>query len=94
VDFHLRPSFAQFAPARQKPLDQLLSAGLDRGWLAVIEDRRLLPFQRDTTEPSDQRFPAYSFDRGFKAGASAVTRFDGGPVFAGHLRHGRFVLCW
>src|ERR1700716_84597 len=35
VDFHRGPVFAELAPARLEPGDQLLAADGDRGWLAV-----------------------------------------------------------
>jgi hypothetical protein len=49
VHLHLGPFLARLAPARPKAGDQLfaLAAAGYRGWLAVIEDRLLLPYQSD-----------------------------------------------
>src|SRR5512133_632787 len=62
VCLHLDPLFADLAPACAKPLDQLVAfgAGASRGWLAIGEDRFLLPFQGYSAEPCDQWFPALS----------------------------------
>jgi hypothetical protein len=47
VDFHRAVALAPLTPAGQEPGDQLFAAG-GRDWQAVIEDRLLLPFQRNT----------------------------------------------
>ena len=76
VHLHLGAPPAPLAPATAEPVNQLLAlaaAGcLD--WLAVIEDRFLLPLQRNTAEPCDQRLPALTLDAGFEACAFAVRR--------------------
>ena len=65
VYFHVRALLAPFAPSRVEPGDQL-AAGDGRDGCAVGEDRLVLPFQRDATEPGDQWFPACPFDDGWK----------------------------
>jgi hypothetical protein len=64
VGFHRGLLPAPFAPSRQEPGDQFLAAGGGRDWLAVVEDRFVLPPERDAAEPGDQWFPALSFDAG------------------------------
>jgi hypothetical protein len=54
VNVHLAGQRAHLAPSRQEPGDQLFAGGGDRGWLAVGEDRRLLPFERNSAEPGGQ----------------------------------------
>src|SRR5215218_10811476 len=68
VDFHLGRLLAQLAPARLEPADQLLAAGDGQGGCAVVDDRCLLPCQRDATEPGDQWFPAGALDADLEAG--------------------------
>ena len=50
VDFHVGRRLAVLTPPGAEPLDQLLAAG-GRVGKAVGDDRLLLPFQRDATEP-------------------------------------------
>ena len=57
VCLHRGALLAPLAPAFEEPGDQFLAAG-GRGWQAVVEDRFLLPFERDAAEPCDQWFPA------------------------------------
>ena len=87
VDFHVGQRVAPLALSCPEPDGQLLAAGGQVG-KAVGDDRFLLSFQRDATEPGDQWFPARPFDGGLEADARPVRRGDGGPVFAGHRRHG------
>jgi hypothetical protein len=47
--------FAKLAPPRLEPRDPLAAAGGIPDWLAVDQDRVLLPPERDTTERRDQR---------------------------------------
>jgi hypothetical protein len=69
VDFDVVRSLAEFASALEQSFDQLL-VGVERPvWLTVEEDRRLLPFERDAAEPSDQWVPAVSRSGGFEARA-------------------------
>src|SRR6266516_262210 len=64
VCLHLCPVFADLAPAGPEPFDQLVAgaAAGGRGWLAIGEDRLLLPFQWYSAEPCDQWSPALSFN--------------------------------
>jgi hypothetical protein len=91
VNFYRGTLPAQFAPAGPEPGDQLFAAA-DRDWLAVGEDRFLLPYERDSTEPGDQWFPAWALDRGLEACARPVRCRCSGLIFAGHLRHRRAML--
>ena len=74
-------------------MDQLLAGGGGRDWLAVCEDRVLLPSERDTTERCDQWFASLAaLDADLQALVRPVRRLDRGPVLAGHLRDRRAVL--
>src|SRR3984957_19167557 len=60
VAFHRGPGVAPFAFAVQEPGDDLPRAR-GRCWLAVGDDRFLLPFERDAAEPCGQWLPARPF---------------------------------
>ena len=91
MNLHVRVSLTPFAPARLEPGDQFLAGG-GRDRRAVVEDRFLLSFQRDATEPGDQWFPACPVDDGLEARALPVGGVDFGLVLAGHRRHPGAVL--
>jgi hypothetical protein len=91
VNFHVRVPLAPFAPARVEPGDQF-PAGGGRDCRTVVEDRFLLSFQRDTTEPGDQWFPACPLDGGLEARAFPVRGVHFGLVFAGHRGYPGAVL--
>src|SRR5437867_4692302 len=91
VGFHGRVLLAPLAPARAEPGDQLLAGG-SRDRRAVIEDRLLLPFQRDAAEPGDQRLPARPLGDGLEAVPLPVRGVRRGLVLAGHVRHPGAVL--
>ena len=92
VDLHLGRVCSQSShrPARSRVISSLRRVAGTGG--RSVEDRFLLPSERDTTEPGDQWFPARPFDGGLEAGARPVRGVDRGLVLAGHLRHRRVVL--
>ena len=53
VHLHFGPLLAELAPTREESTISSLAfaPGAVRGWLAVVEDRLLLPFQWDPAEP-------------------------------------------
>nr|WP_171076188.1 hypothetical protein [Streptomyces sp. YIM 121038] len=67
VDLHRVDPPAGLAPSGEEPGDQLLAFGVDRGQPTVVDDRLLVPSQRDPAEPSDQWLPAGVFDAGLEA---------------------------
>src|SRR4051794_34500704 len=91
MNLHVLVSLTPFTPARLEPGDQFLAGG-GRDCRAVVEDRFLLSFQRDATEPGDQWFPACPFDDGLEARALPVGGVDFGLILAGHRRHPGAVL--
>src|SRR5205823_6274791 len=87
------PLFTEFASSRAEPGNQLLASDSDRGWLAVVEDRFLLPFKRDAAEPCDQWFPAVTPVGAYlHADTASVRCVDGGPVLGRHLWHSRVIF--
>ncbi len=91
VHLHRVALLAPLAPAAQEPGDQLLAAGGRQDRQAVIQDRFLLPFERDTAEPCHQWFPARPLGAGLEAGPGPVRGDGDGLVLAGHLGHRRAV---
>src|SRR5207247_1256896 len=77
---------APLAPALAEPGDQLLAGGC-RDCRAVIDDRPLLPVQRYSAEPGDQRLPARPLGDGLEAVPLPVRSVRRGLVLAGHVRH-------
>nr|WP_322769708.1 hypothetical protein [Frankia sp. Cr1] len=73
-------------------MDQLLAAGTNRGGSAVIEDRFLLPFQWDASEPRYQFLAVGAFDGGLEARTWPVRCLADDTVFPCHLCHRRAVL--
>ena len=87
----VRCSQISHRPARSRVISSF-AAGGGRDWLAVGEDRLLLPFERYAAEPGDQWFPALRSTVAWKhvrgpCGVSMVALY-----LRGHLRHRRAVL--
>ena len=92
VRLHRAALLAPLTPAAQEPGDQLLAADGGRDRQAVIQDRLLAPFERDTAEPCHQWLPARPLGAGLETGPGPVRGDGDGLVLAGHLRHRRAVL--
>src|SRR3954470_3372348 len=91
MDLDVHRAVADLAPPGEEPVDQLFAGG-DRDGTAVEYDRCLLPLEWYAAEPGDQWLPALALDPGFETPPFAMRGVNGGPVFAGHLRHRRAVL--
>ena len=86
MHLHLFLLPADLASSCQEAADDLLVAGERRDRLAVPQDRSLLPLERDTTEPRDERLLALvTFDADLQALAWPVRCLDGGRVLAAIL---------
>src|SRR5579862_6509797 len=91
VGLHCGPLMAPFTFAFKEPDDQFFGAD-GWCWLAVVDDRAFLPFERDAAEPCDQWFPARPLYAGLETRAWPVPGDGDGLVLTGHLRHLGAVL--
>ena len=67
MNFHVALAFVEFASLAFNSFNELDSPVVRTGWIAVGEDCDLVPFERDATEGSDQRFPAFAVEPGLEA---------------------------
>src|SRR6266851_10431451 len=89
---HIVLLLTDLASSPEQPERHLL-AGVDDPFRdAVGDDRFGLPYQRYSTEPCDQWFPAAAFDDDLQARPQAVRCLDLGFVLRRHLPPGRVVL--